>query len=76
MNLVNLKNPSLKIRVKSDEELYGRCSGRDVTENNYITFASPEEALQTIEAEEEALNYDSDDDDALIMDLSQSGGTV
>ena len=56
--------------------MYERSAGRDNTESNYITFASPEEALQTIEAEEEALNYDSDDEDALIMDLSQSGSAL
>lgn len=43
---------------------------------NFVTFASPEEALESIEAEEEALNYSSDDENALIMDLSLSGGLV
>ena len=43
---------------------------------NFLTFASPEEALESIEAEEEALNYSSDDEKALIMDLSLSGGAV
>jgi len=77
-----------KIRVKSNEELF-ECgeaqrnkientenAGRDKFKNNFITFASPEEALETIEAEEEALNYSSDDENALIMDLSQSGAPI
>lgn len=49
---------------------------REEDSDNYLTFASPEEALESIEREEAALEYSSDDENALIMDLSQSGGAV
>merc|ERR1719219_3103113 len=45
--------------------------------NEKITFASPEEALESIEAADVAAdNYSSDEENALVMDLSVSTGSI
>ena len=54
-----------------------RHSTFEEDKNEKITFASPEEALESIEAAEEvAGDYSSDEENALVMDLSVSTGSI
>ena len=55
----------------------GKAFSQHFTHQRPSIFASPEEALESIEAAEEvAGDYSSDEENALVMDLSFSTGSI
>ena len=85
INLQQLTQPRLAKRgrkKKSECQEIGnhiKNGDQSTIENNKnekITFSSPEEVLERIEADEAARNYSSDEENALVMDLSVSTGSI
>ena len=82
INLQQLAQPRLtkRDRRKKSECQEIRNDGDQRTiendKNEKITFISPEEVLERIEAADEAAHNYSSDEDALVMDLSVSTGSI
>merc|ERR1719219_2226628 len=81
INLQQLTQPRLAKRGRKKKSEYqeignhiknGDQSTIENNKNEKITFSSPEEVLERIEADEAARNYSSDEENALVMDLSVS----
>ena len=82
INLQQLAQPKRGRKKKSEcQEKENHVKNTDPSTNeNYknekITFSSPEEVLERIEAANEAARNYSSDEDALVMDLSVSTGSI